>query len=139
MTNKEAIEVINNRMNTYLCTGEDLQALDLAVKALEERPAGDLISREALKKVILARLDDDEARVSEIVKEEIDNAPAVEPPVWQIEFLKRLYEKVRPAGEWIREDEVHSKCSLCGFKYADYRNLFDYCPNCGARMEGGKK
>ena len=41
----------------------------------------------------------------------------------------------RPIGHWIKEDEFHSKCSLCGFKYADYRNLFDYCPNCGARME----
>ena len=36
MTNKEAINIINNRLNTYYCTDEDLQALNLAVKALEE-------------------------------------------------------------------------------------------------------
>lgn len=42
MTNKEAIYIINNRLNTYYCTDEDLQALDLAVKALEEeRPQGE--------------------------------------------------------------------------------------------------
>ena len=35
MTNKEAIYIINNRLNTYYCTDEDLQALDLAIKALE--------------------------------------------------------------------------------------------------------
>ena len=44
-----------------------------------------------------------------------------------------------PHGEWIKEDEVHSKCSLCGFKYADYRILFDYCPNCGADMRGDRE
>ena len=37
MTNKEAIDIINNRLNTYYCTEEDLQALDLAIKALEEK------------------------------------------------------------------------------------------------------
>ena len=43
MTNKEAIYIINNRLNTYYCTDEDLQALDLAIKALEERPQGEWI------------------------------------------------------------------------------------------------
>jgi len=37
MTNKEAIYIINNKLNTYYCTDEDLQALDLAVKALTEK------------------------------------------------------------------------------------------------------
>ena len=50
---------------------------------------------------------------------------------------KKIFE--RPQGHWIKEDEVHSKCSLCGFKYADYRILFDYCPNCGADMRGGRE
>ena len=36
MTNREAIEIINNRLNTYYCTDEDLKALDLAIKALEQ-------------------------------------------------------------------------------------------------------
>ena len=40
MTNKEAIYIINNRLNTYYCTDEDLQVLNLAIKALEERPTG---------------------------------------------------------------------------------------------------
>lgn len=40
MTNKEAIEILSNRLNTYYCTDEDLQAIDLAIKALEERPKG---------------------------------------------------------------------------------------------------
>lgn len=35
MTNQEAIWIINNRLNTYYCTDDDLKALDLAIKALE--------------------------------------------------------------------------------------------------------
>ena len=31
----------------------------------------------------------------------INNAPKVEPPEWQFEFVKMLYEKARPQGEWI--------------------------------------
>lgn len=27
-----------------------------------------------------------------------------------------------------------NKCSVCGFEY--YGNLFQYCPNCGAIMDG---
>ena len=38
MTNKEAIFIINNRLNTYYCSDDDLKALDLAIEALEEKP-----------------------------------------------------------------------------------------------------
>lgn len=34
MTNKEAIWIINNRLNIDYCTDEDIKALDLAIKAL---------------------------------------------------------------------------------------------------------
>ena len=46
MSNKEAIEILSNRLNTYYCTDEDLQALDLAIKALEERHHGEWIKDE---------------------------------------------------------------------------------------------
>lgn len=41
MTNQEAINIIQTRLNTYYCTDEDLKALDLAIKALEDRPTGE--------------------------------------------------------------------------------------------------
>lgn len=34
--------------------------------------------------------------------------------------------------EWGRETE---RCSLCGFIDVD-KHTFNYCPNCGAKMEG---
>ena len=43
MTNKEAIEHLNNKLNIAYFTAEDNEALDMAIKALEERD--DLIER----------------------------------------------------------------------------------------------
>lgn len=38
-------------------------------------------------------------------------------------------------GEWI-EGKSLEKCSICGKKgFPDWR----YCPNCGAKMDGGKE
>ena len=52
----------------------------------------------------------------------------------------------RPQGEWIWGNEKKSwhKCSVCGepaYSYYDeladdVEELFDFCPNCGARMKG---
>jgi len=58
----------------------------------------------------------------------------------------RELEAKRPQGEWIWGNEKKSwhKCSVCGeqaYSYYDeladdVEELFDYCPNCGARMKG---
>lgn len=69
------------------------------------------------------------------IKDVITSAPAIITARTTVEGFPIIDMRPRNTGEWIREGEVHSKCSLCGFKYADYGILFDYCPNCGARME----
>ncbi|WP_294407824.1 hypothetical protein [uncultured Ruminococcus sp.] len=40
-------------------------------------------------------------------------------------------------GEWQEHSGVHI-CSLCGhaFETEGYLAFFNYCPNCGARMDG---
>ena len=40
MTNKEAIERLSNKLNVYGFTAEDNEALDMAIKALEETDTG---------------------------------------------------------------------------------------------------
>lgn len=44
-----------------------------------------------------------------------------------VEFVKRK------KGEWIDDN-----CSECGF-YVHHGDMRNYCPNCGAKMKGGKE
>ena len=47
-------------------------------------------------------------------------------------------------GRWIKDDflsdDVNNteKCSQCGELIGWFGNLPNYCPNCGARMDGGE-
>ena len=61
------------------------------------------------------------------------------------EFAEYLYElptaDVAPVvhGRWVDNgipDSMLSGCSVCGFTCGS--SSFFYCPNCGARMDGGK-
>lgn len=39
-------------------------------------------------------------------------------------------------GRWEDIDYLYSKCSVCGCIVDTLNNAANYCPNCGARMEG---
>jgi len=41
-------------------------------------------------------------------------------------------------GRWIRRHN-ETKCSRCKFIYYSNRADFNYCPNCGAKMDGGNE
>lgn len=66
----------------------------------------------------------DKARVDEITHciAEITNAPTID-----------AAEVVH--GRWIRRHN-ETKCSQCKFIYYSNRDDFNYCPNCGAKMDG---
>lgn len=54
---------------------------------------------------------------------QIQDAPTIEPK--------------RETGEWIEDDdEMHVICSKCG-EPNDF--ISNFCPNCGARMNGGEE
>ena len=59
------------------------------------------------------------------VEDMIENAPTIEPErktgQWEIYVISML-------------DGEGCKCSECGFEGVPY---WDFCPNCGARMNGG--
>lgn len=38
-------------------------------------------------------------------------------------------------GKWIRKGN-ETKCSLCKFIYYSNRDIWNFCPNCGAKMDG---
>ena len=44
-------------------------------------------------------------------------------------------------GRWIEQEKynfgVMYDCSICGDRILDNGHSWNYCPNCGARMDGG--
>lgn len=96
---------------------ETTKLLKKAVAALEERanaqPCDDAISRvDALNAVTMAEF----------------RSVAIE----NIELIPNTYQ--RPTGRWEGFVDDYKKCSRCGAIVKIYHN-YNYCPNCGAKME----
>lgn len=155
MTNKEAIEygkkwdrAIESRGDTLF--SEARQFLNLAIKALEERPQGDCISRSELMKAIGTMveaempIDEKWALGLKYSLKVIDNAPTVETFTLEdmqnnfdagVDSIIGKYDKAR--GEWI--DQMATKgyveCPFC-HKQITGGDL-NFCVKCGADMRGG--
>ena len=120
----------------------------------------DLISREALKKVIMecmtawdehSNYGQGRLRSYEWTINLIDNAPTVDaiPNKEGYEMYNKGYmsgyergKKARPHGKWIIADVVsdyYHKCPFCHWRNTVTSSLENYCPNCGARMDGGEE
>ena len=140
MTNEEVIKRLKEARNTiqpFLYVDE---AIDYAIKVLEQQPSEDYISRKSVNTLVdeLARAISDErccittrGRGTATIMQDILNLPSVTP--------------TRPKGKWKILDECAnegvycSKCHKTVFKLEfshtmKWRN-FKYCPNCGAKME----
>ncbi len=65
---------------------------------------------------------------------------------WFPELMRELgYEPKRKTGRWNKDGnitvfwDIPVKCSQCGYRTlqdAEHRHDYNYCPNCGARMDG---
>ena len=158
MTSDEATKTIDYLKEDYkqLLTEEDIEALDMAIEALEQvtgklnnpedslltadseackeqKSKLDLISRQAAIDALDKRFDD--------VPMELTT---------EILQLRRDLSKLPSAqsepktGKWIRHDEVRNvyggtyvECSECGEKYVvQYIEDEKFCRNCGADMRG---
>ena len=102
------------------------EAIDMAMKALEQEPCEDAISRQAVLNKILKFSATAGRSVS--VKglwTEVNDLPSVTPR--------------QKTGHWIRVDKDKCKCDQCEVVsfIAMYPNGdINYCPNCGAKMVG---
>ena len=138
MTREEAIKVIKDGiedMSLDFADEEQYEALTMAIKALEQKPSGDLISRQAvldgieeLKKSPWAtdkRGNGFEYLIAEALDVVADLCVKQAPSV----------EQEPKTGHW-SHDGSHWKnrfiCSECGYKLFDEPT--NYCPNCGCRM-----
>jgi hypothetical protein len=92
----------------------------------------DLISREALKKILSDPLyrstikDHGEILKYTFVMDIIDNAPTVDAIVNTVE--------VRPQGKWI-DTGSGQECNVCHEIQYGYDNFRHFCANCGADMQ----
>ena len=67
------------------------------------------------------------------VKRHIENAPTVD----AVEVVHGRWEQC--FEDWRKQIEG-DKCSACGFEhYGCCIKYYHYCPNCGAKMEGGNE
>lgn len=116
----------------------------------------DLISRSELKRKLHSFFDGktivEPAYILRDVFYYIDNAPKVSlQDIYQeghydghLEGYTKAINEERSQGEWIildRNDRFkigYYKCNLCGYKYPVPDELSkNFCPHCGANMEGG--
>lgn len=107
-----------------------------------------LIDADVLKEVIIANHyllstkhnSTDYGMFTTGIIEAIDNATPIE-YTFEEAFQKtvcekRLYCPARPHGKWIFRNGGYYKCDKCGEVERAEKN---YCPNCGAKMGGGRQ
>ena len=103
-------------------TVKEREALDMAIALLEQKPCDDCVSRQAV--LDLCDSKDPDYKVIHF-KEDVECLPSVTPQ--------------QKMGKWIESHIPEStlcECSVCGFSCGAYS--FNFCPNCGAKMEEGE-
>ncbi len=124
MTKEDAIDIIKSECYVFNPLNFDRStmvntALDMAVKALEQEPCEDAVSRQAVLDCQHFIYDETGEELEVIHAESVLNLPSVTPH--------------QKTGRWINIDETHSKCDRCGavFEIASGNGDVNYCPNCG--------
>ena len=106
-----------------------IEALELAIKALEQQPCEDCISREAVKEMLSEEWTKYMPMELDInlsfVMEKINELPSVTPQ--------------QRVGKWMATENedmniVGYYCSCCDLPM-ETEEKTTYCPNCGAKME----
>ena len=118
--------------------GEQKEALDMAIKALEQEPCDDVISRaeaEAIFRNARSKLNPSDYKTA-------DEFNTRDLMLLNAEQFIHLLPSVRPqepkTGHWIFVDKAHehAHCSECDYGDVDLvgGRPHNYCPNCGAKM-----
>ena len=134
MTNEEAIKELKIIREDYWDEYKDpMPALDMAIKALEQQPCEEAISREDAMNMILGYGNEIKAEVMNDIKASMIKLPSVQPKI--------------KVGHWIEgqtnNPNIHNiLCSCCfeGYQSKGHANSqytkdkFQWCPKCGAKM-----
>ena len=133
MTNEEAVinlEMINVAFVKPV-TFEQRKLIDdtfkMAIKALSQEPCEDCISRQAVMGLV----------------EHSERLFSYDKP-WILKEVKELPSVTQKSGKWIEKEgwdgDIYYECSVCSEPFCLIEgtptyNLYNYCPNCGAKME----
>ena len=123
MTKEEAMRIAQGLLTDFKCESETMvEFCNVVIKALEQEPCDDAISRQAAIDACLNGWNKD---YKEIV-EEIRTLPPVTPQP--------------KTGRWIsttdKAEHLVWECDKCSWQQRFNTN---YCPDCGANMSEGKK
>ena len=108
--------------------GEQKESLQMAIKALEQQPCEDAISRAEALKVMCDKCPMYNCVTVCSSYRHIEKLPSVTPKTGHWIVLRKEYEFM---GSIVNEPQG-CKCSNCN-KVAMFKS--DFCPNCGAKME----
>lgn len=123
MNREEAIRKVENCLASYFPM-EDYGEVEEIIKALEQEPCEDAISRKAMlnyQQYLHGRMSNEENH-----------------KLW--EFIKNLpsVTLTQKTGQWIFVDKSHehARCSECGYGNVDLLDgkPHNFCPNCGSFM-----
>lgn len=126
MTREEAIEYLKR---ADITVGKKIktrtaEALEMAIKALEQEPCEDCISREKALEALMDEWTEYDRELIGWLYDKIDKLPSVTPQP--------------KMGRWIyRKEEDSYRCSLCTFPcHKDNLGAIPtkYCAGCGAKM-----
>lgn len=101
-----------------------IDALEMAIKALEPQYCGDCISREETLKALMDEWTDFDSELMDYLIEKVRKLPSVTPQPKMGHWEWNQYDANPKIGNF--------HCSLChniGERY------YDYCPGCGAKMQ----
>lgn len=100
--------------------------IDRAIKALEQEPCGDCISRQAVLDILKDKWNMF-SDANDAMQESIDTIEALSPVTPQPKTGRWIY-----TGDYITDGML--KCSECNFEH-DVSERFSFCPSCGVKME----
>ena len=124
MTNEEHIEQLKKLRSFH--NGSYGRSINKAIKALEQEPSTDAVSRQAVLEQTYNCSKDEFLRVTNpfhYLRKRINSLPPVTP--------------TRPKGHWIEVDLDVWDCSECK-EGSCSGNKTNFCPNCGADMREGE-
>ena len=118
---------------------EILTALDMAIKALEQEPCEDAVSRQA----VLDYIYNDLGLGDEENGKDLERQMELESSYRYVKSLPSVKPQEPKTGHWIEKDgydgDTYYDCSVCDESWTTiegtpWNNGMKYCPNCGAKM-----